>query len=68
MRCKDCKYFTYWSNNMGECGHDLMVDDNRKEAECPINGVLATCDEGRGDLIVGEEFGCIHFKQKEGLL
>lgn len=28
----------------------------------PLDGIIATCDEGRGELIVGELFGCIHFE------
>ena len=30
---------------------------------CPVDGAYASCDENRGDLEVGEQFGCIHWEQ-----
>lgn len=68
MNCKNCKYYIPGKDGVkwGECNHPAMLDDDTKEAdEAPIDGVYATCDEYRGQLFVGEEFGCIHFKEKE---
>lgn len=42
--------------------HDWLARD--KSAEPPKDGVHATCDEGRGELQVGEDFGCIHWEKK----
>ena len=28
---------------------------------CPVDGVYASCDEWRGSLTVGQDFGCIHW-------
>lgn len=30
----------------------------------PIDGIYASCDEERGHLHVGKNFGCIHFTNK----
>lgn len=66
MNCKYCKYYTpYFKEVYGMCNNPLMVDDSEEVNECPEYGVYATCDEQRGDLRVGQNFGCIHFKQKE---
>lgn len=57
------------SSKTGFCLHPLMYSDHvngwmgRPYPESPIiNGVEASCDEQRGDLVVGEMFGCIHFE------
>ncbi len=73
MRCKDCKY--YYENTVefvgskitrqeGHCSNPIIGDDNGNYSGCPDNGIYATCDEQRGELIVGPNFGCIHFEQK----
>lgn len=31
----------------------------------PEDGIYASCDEERGDLYVGKNFGCIHFIEKK---
>lgn len=69
MTCKNCKYFNHEleANDFGRCTHPKMLDDaNSLEAgdKCPADGVYATCDEYRGDLFVGINFGCIHFEEK----
>ena len=74
MNCKHCKHYstrvekyvlTYEpgvkQRNVGQCNNPLLVQGG---GGCPENGLLATCDEGRGELEVGENFGCIHFKEK----
>jgi len=32
-----------------------------EDGDPPIDGVVATCDEYRAELEVGETFGCIHY-------
>lgn len=69
-KCKNCKYFqrntsSYENNNFGECSCDKFVYDSVwKDSE---TDTLYYWDaEGyRADFEVGENFGCIHFKQKE---
>lgn len=75
MICKHCLYFTPFEDharfgyplNYGRCNHNKIVDDlyvePQKDNSLPIDGIYATCDEGRGELQVGENFGCIHFEQ-----
>jgi hypothetical protein len=67
--CKNCIYFeretSKYYPNLSYCKNDKLVDDNTFEDEfsdCPIDGIYATCDEQRGELQVGENFGCIHFE------
>jgi hypothetical protein len=73
MICKNCKY--YYENTIefvgstltrqeGKCSNPLISDDSGNYDGCPDNGIYATCDEQRGDLIVGPNFGCIHFEKK----
>lgn len=71
MNCKNCKYFSIGGADLignpegiGKCNNYLLADDYKKDTDCAINGLLATCDESMGELFVGEEFGCIHFEQK----
>lgn len=45
-------------------GSDYIWDWRRTRLGLPSTGVFATSDEERGDLLVGEDFGCIHFQQK----
>ena len=52
----------------GLCLHPALgsdyVDDwlNRKLPEERTDGVFAGCDENRGVLATGEDFGCVHFQ------
>lgn len=72
MTCKDCKYLYIDAApfsaspdlGLGRCSNPLLNDDTGKVKQCPDNGVYASCDEGRGELIVGPNFGCIHFEKK----
>ena len=55
----------------GLCLHPAMGSDYiwdwrsvRPGTRSRTDGVFATSDDDRGDLIVGEDFGCIHFQQK----
>lgn len=72
MKCKDCRYYSLikerddrfkddknWQT-IGECNKSIEVEDI-------IFPVLLEhiIIEGRGSLFVGENFGCIHFKQNE---
>jgi hypothetical protein len=45
-----CDYVASWTTH--------LADD--QELECTHDGICASCDEGRGTLCVGEDFGCIH--------
>lgn len=72
MNCKNCKYYytehfdsTDGGFTVGRCGNPLLWADGDGAKECADNGLLATCDEGRGELEVGENFGCIHFEKKD---
>lgn len=75
MICKNCKYYYettiefLWAGlerqQEGHCSNPLIYDDTKEgNGECPDNGLYATCDEGRGAIIIGPNFGCIHFKEK----
>lgn len=54
----------------GLCLHPSMSSDYidgwlKRDRSREINdGVIAGCDEDRADLQVGENFGCVHFEQK----
>lgn len=75
MNCKNCIHFNPFTDHAtygypigyGRCGHSKIVDDlavyPKKDNTMPKDGVYATCDESRGELQVGEDFGCIHFDQ-----
>lgn len=74
MNCKNCKYYytttqdrlqgsVIVSDSVGRCSNHLLSVDGL--IGCPDNGILATCDEDRGELEVGENFGCIHFENKQ---
>lgn len=74
MRCENCKYFELDTGqftgvpvNYGRCSHSKIVDDlyvdPPKDRIFPSDGIYATCDEGRGELQVGKDFGCIHFEK-----
>lgn len=53
---------------LGICLHEKIVSDYKdgwlktNTKTPPDDGIYATCDEGRGHLIVGKNFGCIHFE------
>lgn len=53
----------------GLCLHPSMgsdyVDDwmQRKPPQERTDGIYAGCDEGRGHVVMGEDFGCIHFQE-----
>lgn len=73
MKCKNCSYYVKEirkfvsapDETIGRCFNPALISDvTANVGECPINGLYATCDEGRGELEVGEDFGCIHFEQK----
>lgn len=73
MTCKNCKYFDPFKDavgypkNYGYCDHPKIVDDlgiPGKDTSMPTDGIYATCDEQRGELQVGEDFGCRHFEEK----
>lgn len=76
MICKNCKYYQPFEDHSmygyllsyGRCAHFKIVDDlavyPSKDSNMPKDGIYATCDEGRGELQIGEDFGCIHFEIK----
>ena len=55
-------------SKMGLCLHPALGSDytdnwlNRKLSEERTDGVFAGCDESRGSLMTGEDFGCVHFQ------
>lgn len=70
MTCGECEYFkdTQYGNgepirNAGYCRNEKMISDHtngwegRVISECPIDGTFASCDEERGHLLVGINFG-----------
>lgn len=53
----------------GVCLHPKVASEyvidwlhREKQSEPVSDGLLASCDEGRGDIQVGPNFGCIHFE------
>lgn len=75
MICKNCKFYDaqepteYFSGQYGDCDNPKFIRDNDKG---PRNIEIHFADEvhltssyDRSCLTVGENFGCIHFKQKE---
>ena len=80
MYCKDCKFYKYdsideiWNDNYskvlkeivrGECYNEkFRFDYNLKEDD---EFVYYDSEFYKGGFYVGEEFGCIHFKRKEGI-
>ena len=69
--CKNCKYFQrntepYENNNFGECSCDKFVYDYLDLEESETDKLYYWDVECyRAYFEVGENFGCIHFKQKE---
>ena len=70
-KCKNCKYFQrntepYDNNNFGECSCDKFVYDsyiNEKEETDKL--FYWDYESYSADFNVGENFGCIHFEEKE---
>lgn len=64
MNCKNCKYFyrDTSTSNRGGCKND-KIDYNR---EIDVGDEVSYFDAENyaAILIVGEDFGCIHFEQK----
>lgn len=71
-KCKNCKYFTevHWQNaktkeiqfhGFGNCSNEHLVEngDINMKDDC----LNATCDEDRGELEIGQNFGCIFFEE-----
>lgn len=61
-----------WQDSkFGMCLCEKVTSDNindwlgREPKEQSIDGLYAGCDENRGSLSVGEDFGCIHFELKK---
>lgn len=53
-------------NEYGHClnekiGSDFLSSFIKKELKIEPDGIYASCDEDRGMLEVGKEFGCIHW-------
>jgi hypothetical protein len=54
----------------GLCLNQKVASDHvdgwlsRETLPYQTDGIYAGCDENRGYLLVGENFGCIHFEQK----
>lgn len=40
---------------------DYVDDWMKRKVEKTTDGIYSTCDEGRGHLEVGKDFGCIHW-------
>jgi Rad3-related DNA helicase len=78
--CEHCIYFRtepYYKNeeikkdvNFGVCTNPKIFSDyvndheGREYKVMSIDGINSTCDEERGELIIGKDFGCIHFSKK----
>lgn len=43
---------------------DYVNDWTHRKNEIALDGLHSTCDEERGDLLVGKRFGCIHWEGK----
>lgn len=66
---KGCRIVESDNADFGVCLHEKIgsdyVDDWLDRSSCDhIDGMRATCDEGRGHLMVGKDFGCVHFEPK----
>ena len=60
MKCKNCKYWENWNDEVGECltvisKHDMEDDDLAR---------IDDKDEGVGALITLANFFCASFKEK----
>lgn len=73
-KCKNCKYFfethrryefsaAFEFKGFGICSNEHLVEngDSTMKDDC----LNATCDEGRGELEVGQNFGCSYFETVE---
>jgi hypothetical protein len=68
--CKNCEYFKYsddkiYQKHQGECSNPNFIYTG-DGGEVAINGLgYWDCESYYAGFDVGEEFGCIHFKEKE---
>ena len=54
--CKDCKWWDEYGSE--ECGHPSINEQTRND------GLIVECDFSYV-LLVGPDFGCIHWEKKE---
>ena len=77
-RCKDCKYFKrntdkYLNKQFGRCMNETKLDygssyDNKSYSNTIITPDMLLYEDYErysASLEVGEDFGCIHFENKE---
>jgi len=60
--CKDCK----WRDEYGSCKNSKMIDENYDQGFGKNNDRLIYSYQVGGEFWVGANFGCIHFKKKQG--
>lgn len=73
MKCKNCIHWerekeSYKDKRFGDCNHDKFVDvSNGRDIENYENDsvLFSDYDSYAANLKTGENFGCIHFKNKE---
>lgn len=71
-KCKNCKHFKRYtderySNKYGKCDCNKFQYDISKKKETETDKLYYMDYEWyNADIEVGENFGCIHFKQREG--
>jgi len=68
MNCRDCIFFSTKDGvyGLGKCSNPKILDDMKRDVpidEIRKDCIYATCDETRGEMLVGPDFGCIHFRQ-----
>lgn len=70
-KCKNCKYFNeiHWQHaqtkeiefrGFGSCSNPHLRENG--DSDMPDDCLNGTSDEGRGELEIGQNFGCIFFK------
>lgn len=71
-RCKNCKYFQRYTdknnnNKYGECNCEKFIYGGAFDDKNNLNDKLFYMDYEwyEAYIEVGENFGCIHFKQRE---
>ena len=68
MKCKNCKYFNIGSSRLefkiGECKKSPQACFNHSDSLIMKSDEFTTWNsDDCGRVIVGEDFGCIHFKK-----
>ena len=70
MYCKDCKFYKYDRVEHNNINRGYCLSSKFKfsfELESEDGLIYHDCEDYSAGLYVGELFGCVHFKKKEGI-